>query len=387
MASVQIAQADAVVGPLAAALSSKDVGNQMFRSSDFEGAAAKFCLCVAECESALQTCDKADRSAWKELRATACSNAAAACLRLGAPVKAGNFCEVALKVDRSHAKVLARLAEARKAEEKWVRDVLDPYTTEDVRAKRFFTEGKYHEGLTAARQAAAVARSGRDHVLEAKALLMIADFASNQTAGETVQDLIEAALAVLNVCRPLAGKPDYLLTNTRTGAMPRLEIDFAEAKAWLVLAMADVDGRTDPVGCRQKWQEHALPLFTNVETALSPESERYTDVVAGSYGNACEVLARACLQRCEYVAANAGGGELLGLVRRFLSRCSPEAQAHLRLALMYVAEYLSVGPRPQCFDTCSRMLRFAIVEVRLDKSNTRLNGTLSTPHNPHPYQG
>jgi hypothetical protein len=251
---------------LAAALSRKDVGNQMFRSNDFEGGAAQYCVCVSECDSALKTCDKAEREAWRALLVTACSNTAAACVRFGASAKAGEFGSIALEVDRSHAEALARLTEACEVDEEWTRDVVHPYIKEGERAERFFAEGKCRKGLAAAREAAAVARRGRDHVYHALALSMIMDETEDawaRTGGEevTVEEVIQAALAVLDLCWPLVGKPDYLLTNTGTGAMPRVQIDTIEATAWLVLARLDFDYPSDLAACRENCMSTLSPCL------------------------------------------------------------------------------------------------------------------------------
>jgi hypothetical protein len=143
----------------------RDAGNEMFRSRDFEGDAAKYSLCVAECQRALQTCGSADRTAWRALLATACSNAAAACLHLGAPSKAGEFCTTALKVDISHEKASIRFGEACKAYKKWKEAVFQPNQEQSEQAERFLAEGEHRKGLAAARKAAAFARRGHDHLL------------------------------------------------------------------------------------------------------------------------------------------------------------------------------------------------------------------------------
>jgi hypothetical protein len=123
------------------------------------------------------------------------------------------------------------------------------------------------------RKAAAIARLGREHVLEAKSLLMVVDVLTDRAARRSGQEqatgkdncFSEAALAVLGVCRPLAGWPDYMLTIPDTGAMPRIDLDLCEAKAWLALAREDLTRRKpDAAGCRQKLQEHALRLFASV---------------------------------------------------------------------------------------------------------------------------
>jgi catechol-2,3-dioxygenase len=352
-----------VVPTLAATRKEKDAGNVLFQASDFEAAAAKYCQCVDACFIALHIGNKADRAEWKALLVIACSNAAAACLRLGAPLKAGDFCGTALHVDSSHAKLRARMNEARTAIKKYEVGVLDTYHGENVRTEQFLAEGKYREFLAAARKAAAIARPGHDHVLHAQSLSTIANVteeAADGTGDEeaTVKDVTDAALAVLNVCRPLAGKPGYMLTNTCTGAMPRVEMDTWEAHAWLVLAKVDLDSRSDPAAC----QDHAIRLLASAEAALplGAEAGKFADVVAKHCEMAYMLLTRVFVNGGDWAAAAATGGKMLEFVRRFQPRCFLEARARLCSMLMGVAEHWAVGPKPACFDTCSGMMRFAI---------------------------
>lgn len=168
----------------------------------------------------------------------------------------------------------------------------------------------------------------------------------------TKEDATEPALAVLDVCRPLAGKPDYLLTNASTGVMPRIEMDTVEAKAWLLLAKVNLESGPGHAACRQKLQEHALRLFASVEAALPPDGEmvgEYADYVADQCANSYELLVRACMMGGDWASAVATGGEILELVRRFQHRCSPSPRAHLCMVLMSVAECIAHGRKAYGF--------------------------------------
>lgn len=290
-------------------------------------------------------------------------------MRLGASIKARYFCQIALTLDGRHAKAFARLEEVRTADKVYEADVLDPHNEALTRAKRLNGEGKYREGLAAARDAAAIAKRGRDHVLHAKALSVMAHHTEKAAVrGEaTKEDATEPALAVLDVCRPLAGKPDYLLTNASTGVMPRIEMDTVEAKAWLLLAKVNLESGPGHAACRQKLQEHALRLFASVEAALPPDGEmvgEYADYVADQCANSYELLVRACMMGGDWASAVATGGEILELVRRFQHRCSPSPRAHLCMVLMSVAECIAHGRKAYGFVTCTRIMHFAIAQAK-----------------------
>jgi hypothetical protein len=106
-------------------------------------------------------------------------------------------------------------------------------------------------------------------------------------------------------------------------------------------------------------------LFASVEAALPPDAECEdipNDVATGMF-SAYELLARACLTAGDWAAAAAAGGEMLKFWRQFQACCSPDTWPRQCLDLVTVAEYLTLGPKQECFDTCSRMMRFAIEQV------------------------
>ena len=351
-------------GQLAVALASKEAGNSQFQSGEFQPALHCYKRVVDLCKEARQA-KGADRAACDELLVTANANAAACCLRLGSSLQAESFCESALSIAPDHPKAKARLVAARKATAEHETGFLQPFGEAQARVHTLSSEGKYTEAASVAAQAAQMANRAADRLLEAKALLSVAEMhlAIAQTsepaeADEAAEFARESANVLLAHCHHWEKHGPLSNTRKRESVLTA-HLQSCEAMAWLFMARLDISARGNVTEGRRKLTGEVLRLLRLVESACPSSEMEMAPRLAEA--NARQLLVQACVLLNELDAALTAAAELVSYVEEFDSvafRCE-----QLCDFVVAAAESLADGRSQACLASCERLLRFAIAQA------------------------
>ena len=353
--------ADQAGSQLAVALTMKEAGNEKFKAGDYHEALTCYRRSIETCKQVRGSAG-ADLAACDELQVTASSNAAAACLKVGLSYKAEAFCQGALALQPDHGKATARLATARLASSDHETNFLRPYQQLKDQVATLAADGRYHEGSLVANQAVALAAKVGDGLLEAKALLSLAEMClanAVDAEDETLGDLArEAANNLLAHCHNWEKTPG--LSNSRKdGSILNAQLRSCEAMAWLFMARLDISARDNVAEGHRKLTGEVLRLLALVEQKCPSNEMEMSVYLAEANARQLIVQARMLLNDCD--GAVAAATELLDFVQEFQTaafRCD-----HLCAFVVLAAECLADDRSQACSGACERLLRYAIEQA------------------------